>query len=459
MSTLNPHFLPYQIAWLQDKSPIKIWEKSRRIGADYTESYQNVKECATGEVPRVYYSSSDEDAAKGYLEYCEHWAKVLNIAAKYVGEEIIDVENDVTAYRMEFSSGSKIYALSSNPRRFRSKGGKVVLSEFAHHDNERLMWKAVRPVITWGYPLVILSTHNETKTLFNQFIQAAKKGDLNWSHHFTDIHQAVEDGLLDKIKRRKTSKKEREEWIAELRTSCFDDSTWAEEYCCNPIDEASAFLPYELITPCEQEGVEKELDQCTGGLYLGMDIGRRKDLSVIWTFEKLGPANYTREIKVLDKAPFRVQREELFARLRRPNVRRACIDATGLGMQLAEETQEEFGKYRVEAVNFTNPVKSELAYGIKTLFEDKNIMIPTRREIREDLHSIRKLTTSAGNVRLDTESGKKNATLGVDERSHGDYFWACALAAHASDNYKGPVTVKSSSRSKTSDLLRGYYNV
>lgn len=459
MGTLDPHFLPYQIQWLQDKNPIKIWEKSRRIGADYTESYQNVKECATGQVPRVYYSSTDEDAAKEYLEYCEHWAKVLNIAAKTVGEEIIDVENDVTAFRMEFTSGSKIYALSSNPRRFRSKGGKVVLSEFAHHDNERSMWKAVRPVITWGYPLVILSSHNGTATRFNEFVQAIKKGELNWSHHYTDIYQAVEQGLLDKIMRRPTTKKEREAWIEELRTSCFDDATWAEEYCCNPVDENSAFLPYEIITPCEHDDVEKDFDTCGGDLYLGMDIGRRRDLTVIWICEKLGPALYTREIKVMEKAPFRTQRTELFYRLKKLNVRRACIDETGIGMQLAEEAQEEFGRYRVEPITFTNPTKSELAFGLKTVVEDKNIFIPSRREIREDLHSIRKLTTSAGNVRLDTESGKKNQASGLDKRSHGDYFWAAALCVHASDNYKGPITIKSSSRSTTSDMLRGYYNV
>ena len=31
-------FLPYQVAWLQDDSQIKIYEKSRRIGMTYAQA-------------------------------------------------------------------------------------------------------------------------------------------------------------------------------------------------------------------------------------------------------------------------------------------------------------------------------------------------------------------------------------------------------------------------------------
>ena len=34
----NNYFLPYQQRWLDDKSKIKIWEKSRRIGATYVQT-------------------------------------------------------------------------------------------------------------------------------------------------------------------------------------------------------------------------------------------------------------------------------------------------------------------------------------------------------------------------------------------------------------------------------------
>ena len=139
--------------WLEDNSKVKIWEKSRRIGATYVQSYEDVRDCVYKRVPAVWFSSADESAAREYIDYCEQWAKLFDTATKSYGEVIIDVEKDIKAYVIEFKNGCKINALSSNPKGFRSKGGKVVLDEFAFHKNAMELWKAARPCITWGYPL------------------------------------------------------------------------------------------------------------------------------------------------------------------------------------------------------------------------------------------------------------------------------------------------------------------
>ena len=55
-------------------------------------------------------------------------------------------------------------------------------------------------------------------------------------------------------------------------------------------------------------------------------------------------------------------------------VKRACIDATGLGLQLAEQAKEKFG-WKVEPVTFTAPVKEELAFGLRADFEDRMVRI------------------------------------------------------------------------------------
>ena len=51
--------------------------------------------------------------------------------------------------------------------------------------------------------------------------------------------------------------------------------------------------------------------------------------------------------------------------------------------------------------------------------------------VREDLHSVRKSVTAAGNVRLDVER--------TDTDGHADRFWALALAYHAADADKAPL--------------------
>ncbi len=447
---MNPktYFLPYQWEWIKDDSPIKISEKSRRIGMTYAQSYEDVRDCSTKKVPAVWFSSADETAAREYILYCEKWARAYDIAAKSLGTIVIDRDQDIKAFSIEFANGTRINALSSNPTQFRSKGGKVVLDEYAFHKDPEAMWKAAYPAATWGYPIRILSTYNGKGNRYYRFIESIKKGDLNWSLHTTTIYDAVAQGLYDKIMGRKTSPEERAAWIQSLRDSCFDEDTFQQEFNCIPIDEATAFLPYDLIRSCEDKSVLVPLENVQGDLYVGVDIGRKKDLTVIWVIEKIGRIAFTRSVIEMERRPFREQREELFSVLRHPKLRRACIDATGLGMQLAEEAQEEFGKYRVEAITITARVKEEIAFGLKRSMEDRSFIVPEDKKIREDFHSVRKVTTSSGNIRFDAD---RSATDG-----HADRFIAAALSDHASQDGSGEINIASRSRRTSSRLLDGY---
>ena len=443
----NNYFLPYQQRWLDDKAKIKIWEKSRRIGATYVQSYEDVRDCINRSVPAVWFSSADESAAKEYIDYCEKWVKLFHATAKRLGEVIIDNEKDIKALVIEFSNGTKIHALSSNPKSFRSKGGKVVLDEFAFHNNPDELWKAARPCITWGFPLRILSTHNGQNCLYYKFIDQVIKGKLNWSHHKTPIQLAVSEGLVDKIYQRKTTLQEQEDWMANEKDNCFDEYTWLQEYCCIAVDEASAFLPYDLIATCELNDILRPLEDIKHDFYVGVDIGRRKDLTVIWVLEKIENIKYTRLVIELAKMPFHKQEEILHEILSHKLFRRDCQDDTGIGMQMAENAQVKFGKFRVEGVTFTNKVKEDLAYRLRTEFENKTVFIPNRHEIREDLHSVRKITTASNNIRFDADRS---------DNGHADRFWALALALHAADNGSGDIHISTRKRRESFDMVSNF---
>ena len=443
----NNYFLPYQQRWLDDKAKIKIWEKSRRIGATYVQSYEDVRDCINKSVPAVWFSSADESAAKEYIDYCEKWVKLFHATAKRLGEVIIDNEKDIKALVIEFSNGTKIHALSSNPKSFRSKGGKVVLDEFAFHNNPDELWKAARPCITWGFPLRILSTHNGQNCLYYKFIDQVLKGKLNWSHHKTPIQLAVSEGLVDKIYQRKTTLQEQEDWMANEKDNCFDEYTWLQEYCCIAVDEASAFLPYDLIATCELNDILRPLEDIKHDFYVGVDIGRRKDLTVIWVLEKIENIKYTRLVVELAKMPFHKQEEILHEILSHKLFRRDCQDDTGIGMQMAENAQVKFGKFRVEGVTFTNKVKEDLAYRLRTEFENKTVFIPNRHEIREDLHSVRKITTASNNIRFDADRS---------DNGHADRFWALALALHAADNGSGDIHISTRKRRESFDMVSNF---
>jgi phage FluMu gp28-like protein len=444
-------FLPYQQRWLKDESRIKIWEKSRRIGATYVQAYEDVRDCLKKTVPAVWFSSADLTAAAEYIGYCAKWARAFGAAAKDLGEVVLDEKKGVKAYVLELANGTKIHALSSNPSAFRSKGGKVVLDEYAFHDDPDAMWAAARPCITWGFPLRILSTHNGKSCKYYKFVESCRGGSLKWSLHSTDIFKAVAEGLADKIAHRKLSEEERKEWIQNEHDNCGDENAWQQEYCCNAIDEATAFLTYEMISKCELEEslLLREIDKLTGDATLGYDVARSGNLSVMWVLEKVGLLKMTRGVWAMKNWKFARQRELLYKIMERPCVHRACIDQTGIGMQIAEEAQDKFGHFRVEPVTFTNKAKEEIAQQLYIAFEDVSVRVPATFAVREDLHAIRKYVTAAGNVRYD-------AAVDTKTGSHADHFWALGLANYAISKDRGPISITSGSPRESVELFENY---
>ncbi len=442
----NKYFLRYQLDWLFDTAKIKIWEKSRRIGATYVQSYEDVtdiiykKEYTPGRpVRRVYFSSADESAAREYIEYCAQWAELFDKGAKELGYVILDSEKDIKALCIEFKNGGKIYALTSNPKRFRSKGGKIVLDEFAHHEDQQAMWKAAYASAMWGYPVRILSTHNGRQCLYYRFVDDVKKKKSDWSLHTVTIVDAVNDGLVDKIFGRPTTETERAEWLEAQKRDCRSEDIWQEEFKCDAVDAATAFLPYDLISTAETAGVLMSMEDLAelkdGDLYGGWDIARHRDLSVIWIDQKLGDVRITRHIKVFEKTRFAVQNGFLDLVMKLPLMRRMCIDKTGMGIPLEEAAREKYGEYRIEGISFTNANKEALAVDVKNALEDRRCRLPIDDAMRESFHSIKKYVTTTGNPRFDADR--------TEATGHGDHFWGKALAEHAAKGPSGPTKIKS----------------
>jgi phage FluMu gp28-like protein len=430
---LNPraYFLPYQIRWLANRSRFKIWEKSRRVGATYVQSYEDVRDAAIarGGVD-VWFSSADESAAREYIHYAKQWARLLDIGARDLGERALDGEDDVKVFEIEFTNGKRINALRSSPRALRSKGGKVVLDEYAHHTHPEEMWAAAQPASTWGFPMRILSTYNGQGNRYYRLVNDAHRGLGVWSLESTPIQLAVDEGLADKIVGRPLSLEERAQWLAELEATVNDPDAWQQEYCCIPIDSATAYLTWEQIIACESDQAGNPADYAHGSAFVGYDVARRRDLAVIWVLEQVGDVLVTREVVSLRNASFAAQEAELDRVLRDYRVLRVAIDQTGMGEPLVEQAKRRYGSTRVEGVLFTGPAKQELAQGLKQRFEDRRVRIPQDKAIREAHHAVRRILTSAGNPRFDADRLASG---------HADEFWAHALAVHAATNPAPPI--------------------
>jgi phage FluMu gp28-like protein len=245
------------------------------------------------------------------------------------------------------------------------------------------------------------------------------------------LEDALEQGFLSKLQKALPADDERQEmdeaaYFEFIRSGCADEETFNQEYQCIPADDASAFITFELLDRCKYgAGVEwkKDLRDCER-LYIGVDVGRKNDLFVIWAAEEEGGILFTRDVIAWQNRPYSEMEAELYNILENCDVSRCCVDATGLGNQFAERAKQRFG-YKVEPVTFTGAMKEEMAYALRSRMEDKAFLIPDDRIIFSDFRGIRKETTTSGNIRF---AGERTSN------GHCDRFWAAALAVHAKGN-------------------------
>ena len=428
--------MPYQAAVIKDEALLCIVEKGRQIGLSYAVSYKAVRLAAAKNARLdVWVMSRDEIQAKQFLLYCKRWARVLKFAAEDLGEVVIDNDKDITAHVLKFASGLCIYCVSSNPDAIVGKSGHVILDEFALHKEQRQLYAVAKPVTQWGGTLTIISTHRGSQTVFAEIIRDIKErgNKMGWSLHTIPIQLAVEQGIVEKINAATGRKESRADWLARQRAECLDEEQWLQEYCCIPADESSAFITYEMIATCEDDAAKKDfayLEKCTGQLYLGFDVARTTDLSVIDVEEKVGDVFWERMRIEMRGKSFAEQEFELDRLMRLSAVHRVCIDATGLGMQLAENAVRKYGSW-AEAIRFSAPVKEELAFPLRAAHEDRTLRYAKDDKLRADLRGIKKETTASGNIRV----------VGESSDSHCDRFWAKALALHAGKKIGGIIAI------------------
>ena len=440
------YFMDYQRDWLIDDARQKAAEKSRRIGWTYTQAYEDTRDAAKVSGMDVWFSSADLTAAREYIRYVEMWSKLSNLVAKDLGEVLLhdDGENSVRAFAVEFSNGKRINALSSNPKGFRSKGGKVVLDEFAFHEQPDELWRAAAPSVLWGFPIRVFSSHNGRDTRFNRLVQEAKQPGSPWSLHTVTIMDALKDGLLERIMNldRVATPAEREAFLAECRSIAGDEETFQQEFMVNPLDGTEAYITYALYDanvgldvpdPLVLKGDELHLippdsylpflafKREGGRLYLGVDIGRKRDLTVMWLWEDVGGRLVTRAVVELHQVKFRYQERWLDHLL--PMCEHAEIDETGIGAQLAENAQDDHGADKVTKVTFSDREKRDLAVKLRNRLEDVGLRLPGAGVVRADFRKIRRVVSPHGNVLFQGER---------DADGHADRFWAAALGIRAS---------------------------
>lgn len=328
---------------------------------------------------------------------------------------------DVHTQEVRFGNGSKIIALPANPATARSYEGDVVLDEFGFHQDARKIYEAVAPSITRGFSVRVISTPNGQQGQFYELAKAAgcvpgePRSSTDWSAHKCDIHEAVAQGCKDKDGNPLN--------VDAIRRSCIDEEMWLQEYCCQFLSTASQWIPPELYESCVSTEARDGglLDDEYGTLYLGWDIARKKDFSVVWILKEVGDVFVTRAVIEYRNVPTPVQKRDALAFLQKCN--RGAVDCTGMGLAIYEEMREKLGTYKVEGVTFTINSKQEMAVHGKNLMETARVRLPDNDTVRASFRSVKKITTPAGLVRFDAEQD--------EQAGHADHWWAYCLAVQA----------------------------
>lgn len=449
--------LPYQVRWLADQSPVKVAEKSRRVGITWTEAADAALTAAAAAGMDTWYLGYNRDMAREFVETAAAWARQFNKAARAIEEIAIDDERrDLLAYRIRFASGHKIVALSSRPSNLRGKQGRAVIDEAAFHDNLPELLKAALAFTLWGGRVRVISTHNGADNPFNELVNDIRAGRRPFALHRITLDDALEDGLYhrmcQKLGRRWGIEDERE-WRARI----FDEYGEAadEELMCVPRSSGGAFLSAILIesrmragapvlrweVPAEfaerpeqvraaaaREWCERNLDPVLAALDPGLmscfgeDFGRLGDLTVIWPLQ-IGADLVRRTPFVIElgRVPFRQQEQILFHMAdRMPRLVGGALDARGNGQYLAETARQRYGARIAQVMLSTNWYREHMPR-YKAAFEDGMLELPRDAEILAD-H--RALVIDDGFAHV-AERRDRNGR-------HGDSAIAGALAYYAS---------------------------
>jgi len=420
--------LPYQQRWCADRSQVKVMEKSRRVGMSWGEAADTALLAASASGMNSFYIGYMKDMAKEFIADCASFAKAYSLAAGDIAEtEEVWFEGEekksIFVYTLRFQSGWRIEALSSAPRNLRGKQGRVILDEFAFHQNQKELLKAALALLIWGGEVHVITTHNGVENEFNQLVLDIRAGKKPYSLHRVTFRDAVEEGLYERVCLRtgKTSTvAERDAWIKGI----YDQygSAAEEELDCVPSNSGGAWLPRALIearmrdapvlrwkppakdfmlwpeqlrTAEMRDWLEENVLPILATLDpelrsgFGFDFGRTGDLSVLLPFQitKTLRRRFPFALE-LSNCPFDQQREAMFyIGERLPRLFAGKLDARGNGQYLAEKAVQKWGESRMESVMLSQAWYRDNSAPFKAALEDETVELVRDSDHLDDLRA------------------------------------------------------------------------
>lgn len=387
---------PYQKKLVKRSNRFELNVKSRQIGYSFAFAYVAVKRCMFENRDQLIVSASHRQS-KRVMFYCDQFIRAFKKLPQ-LSELTLDAD---TQTEKRFSTGRQILCLPSNPETIRGFPGDVFLDEFALYKNDARIFEAILPSITRGYNLTISSTPLGKQNLFYEIFTDTKKYK-DFKRFKINVYDAAKEGFKADIE--------------SIRQN-FDEESFRQEYLCEFIDESTAYFTYELIRNCIEDFEPAELN---GTAYIGIDIGRTNDKTVIAAVCENDGRFSLKRLEVLERAAFGVQKETIKQIISEEEPASVFIDKGGIGMQLAEELEEKFTF--AKGITLSNNIKNDAVTFTKKLMEENKFRFNDDRDLIGEFHSIKRNITQGNSIKFDSPRSKKG---------HGDRAWAVVLALYA----------------------------
>ncbi|MBR1403468.1 MAG: hypothetical protein IJ558_04770 [Treponema sp.] len=421
-------FLPYQLKWINDDSPLKICEKGRREGVSWAESYRTALCSAASKQAggmNTYYLSYNKAMTRQFVSDVAFFAReVLNLAAMGMQEVVIQNDmRDITMYRIVFDSGFEVVGMPSDAYNLRSKQGRIVLDEAAFCDDMEGVMKAAMALLIWGGQFSIISTHNGESSAFNTLIKEIRSGkQKKWSLHRVTFDDAIEQGLYKKICQKNGevwSQEKQDAFVADIREIYADNID--EELYCVPRQSGERYFGRGLLDhatasegsydirrlECSDSFLHKDDDYKNrevrkffnqevhpllgvfeSRLYVGNDFGRSGDLTTYWVAEEIEKTQLSvRLIVELKNAPF--EQQQYFNDLLtdfldgRGKLGGIAIDSRGNGQQISEHAMLRHPGAAVQVME-TNAWYAKYGTDLHGLMESADFTVPDDEVIKAD---------------------------------------------------------------------------
>lgn len=408
----------YQIKWCNDNSRFRIVNKSRQTGFSFICAAEALVKAMFVPDSVILFVSTDQKGADRLMRY----VKTLWRSVDQKIRDKLELDADSKSELSFVHNNSRIISLPNSANAVRGyPATDIYLDEFAFHENEEELWKAILPSIIRGDIERRISLVSTPNGILNNFYKICVElvGDENdnWSRHHVPWTSCPD--VASKIN--------------DIRVN-LSPLEFKQEFCCEFLSEATSALPLELIMACVDESLKKlsSVDHTHNEVFAGIDFGKKRDSTAVVLFEKF-LVDGVESIKMLNlytmtRINYNEQLKIISGILKRFRVVKCWVDGTGVGEKLGEDMQlpKNCGTTRVISTIFTNKWKESQFSRLAVLMQQGRIKLLNDEVLIHQFVNLERKITIHNNVRYEHKRGE-----------HDDIFMACLLLIECMNSKRG----------------------